>query len=54
LLELLEIDTLLSLLFRWSRLVGGFLGPVGKVASGIGKDISSEENYIGTDLSEFG
>lgn len=53
LVEVCKVDTLLLLLFRWSRLVGGILGIVGDGNGSIGKDVSREENDIGTDLSEF-
>jgi hypothetical protein len=53
LVEVFKVDTLLLLLFRWSRLVGGILGIVGDGNGSIGKDVSREENDIGTDLSEF-
>jgi hypothetical protein len=53
LLELVEIDTLLLLGLGRSRLLGGLLGTIGDGDGGIGKDISGEEDNIGTDLSEF-
>lgn len=54
LFELVEIDTLLALLFGWARLVGGLFGIVGQVARGIGKDVSGKEDDVGTNLSELG
>lgn len=53
LLELVKVDTLLLFRFGWSRLFSGFLGTIGNGDGGIGKDISGEEDNIGTDLSEF-
>lgn len=53
LLELVKVDTLLLLGFGWSGLLGGLLGTIGNGDGGIGKDISGEEDNIGTDLSEF-
>jgi hypothetical protein len=53
LVEVFKVDTLVLLLFRWSRLVGSILGIVGDGNGGIGKDVSREENDIGPDLSEF-
>ena len=53
LLELLEVDTFLLLGLGWSRLVGSLLGTVSDGNGGIGKDVSSEEDDVGSNLSEF-
>ena len=53
LLELLEVDTFLLLGLGWSRLVGSLFGTVSDGNGGIGEDVSSEEDDVGTDLSEF-